>query len=245
MVLVNPKNEKQLQIIRVVIPACNEEASIAKVLAAIPAGITEVIVVDNGSTDQTAARARDAGATVVYEARRGYGSACLRGLAQIQSGTDIVVFLDGDYSDYPEELFSLVEPIQSEEADLVIGSRVLGRSEPGALMPVQRFGNALTTRLIEWIWHIPFTDLGPFRAIRYESLQKLQMRDPNFGWTVEMQIKAARLGLRCVEVPVSYRRRIGVSKISGTVSGSIKAGIKILYLIFREAWVDLFSKRKS
>jgi glycosyltransferase involved in cell wall biosynthesis len=245
MVAANTKNEKQLQVLRVVIPACNEEASIAKVLAAIPAGIAEVIVVDNGSTDQTAARARDAGATVVYEARRGYGSACLRGLAQMQPDTDIVVFLDGDYSDYPEELFSLVEPIQNGFADLVIGSRVLGRSEPGALMPVQRFGNALTTRLIRWIWHIPFTDLGPFRAIRYESLLKLKMRDPDFGWTVEMQIKAARLGLRCVEVPVSYRRRIGVSKISGTVSGSIKAGTKILYLIAREAWLDLFSKRKS
>ena len=218
--------------ISVIIPAFNEERAIGKVLDEIPYRVAEVIVVDNGSTDSTAAVAQSRGAIVVHEPVRGYGQACLRGLSALSS-TDIVVFLDGDYSDFPEEMPTLYEPIETGVADLVIGSRVLGQREKGALLPQARFGNWLSTRLIRWLFGVSFTDLGPFRAIDYKALKRLEMCDRDFGWTVEMQVKAARLRLRCMEVPVRYRKRIGTSKISGTVSGSVRAGHKILWTIFR------------
>ena len=217
--------------ISVIIPAFNEERAIGKVLDEIPHRVAEVIVVDNGSTDSTAAVAQSRGAIVVHEPVRGYGQACLRGLSALSS-TDIVVFLDGDYSDFPEEMPSLYEPIETGTADLVIGSRVLGQPEKGALLPQARFGNWLSTRLIRWLFGVSFTDLGPFRAIDYTALKRLEMCDRDFGWTVEMQVKAARLRLRCMEVPVRYRKRIGTSKISGTVSGSVRAGHKILWTMF-------------
>jgi len=223
-------------VIDVVIPAFDEEAAIGHVLEAIPDGLVRhVVVVDNGSTDRTGEVARSQGATVVSEPRRGYGQACLAGIAALED-PDIVVFLDGDYSDYPEEMPSLVAPIAAEEADMVIGSRVLGEREKGALQPQQRFGNALATWLIHLLFGAAYTDLGPFRAIRHDALQRLRMEDRNFGWTVEMQVKAARQGLRVVEVPVRYRRRIGTSKVSGTLSGTVRAGNKILWTIFRYAW---------
>jgi len=221
--------------IAVIIPAYNEEAAIGKVLEAVPWSLVEqVIVVDNGSTDATAARAVQMGANLVREPRRGYGQACLSGIGVIKN-IEIVVFLDGDYSDYPEEMEALTAPIVQGRADLVIGSRTLGEREKGALLPQARFGNALATRLIHWLFRVKYTDLGPFRAIRFETLKRLQMQDRNFGWTVEMQVKAARLGVQVVEVPVRYRRRIGTSKISGTLSGAIRAGYKILWTIFRYA----------
>jgi glycosyltransferase involved in cell wall biosynthesis len=222
-------------VIRVIIPVLNEEESIGPVLRAIPPMVDEVIVVDNGCTDGTMDIARSMGATTVAEPGRGYGSACLRGMAALGADTKVVVFLDGDYSDHPEELPRVAEPILAGRADLVIGSRVLGCAEKGALLPVARFGNWLTTSLVRIIWGFAYTDLGPFRAIRYESLLGLGMRDPDFGWTIEMQVKALGAGLRVEEVPVSYRKRIGKSKISGTVTGSCKAGWKILTLVGREA----------
>lgn len=225
--------------IDVIIPAFNEEAAIGKVLADLPGALVRhIIVVDNNSTDRTARVAAGAGATVVTALRRGYGSACLAGiasLARLEHAPHIVVFLDADYSDHPDELPRLVEPLRRNEADLVVGSRVLGRREPGALMPQARFGNWLSTRLIRALYGVRMTDLGPFRAILWNCLVGLEMSDPDFGWTVEMQVKVAREGLVYREVPVSYRRRIGTSKISGTVSGSLRAGWKILYTIFRLA----------
>jgi glycosyltransferase involved in cell wall biosynthesis len=221
-------------VIRVIIPVLDEEKSIGAVLDAIPPGVAEVIVVDNGSSDGTAGIARSKGATVVREPRRGYGSACLRGLAALAPDTSVVVFLDGDFSDHPGEMPALTGPILAGEADLVIGSRVLGRREPGALLPVARFGNWLSTRLIRWGWGFAYSDLGPFRAVRYACLPALRMRDPDFGWTVEMQVRALQAGLAVKEVPVSYRKRIGKSKISGTVLGSWRAGRKILGIILRE-----------
>ena len=217
----------------VVIPAYNEEEAIGRVIGDIPPGVVRrVVVVDNASTDGTAAAAAAAGAHVVYEERRGYGQACLSGLAVLED-PEAVVFLDGDYSDYPEEITALLAPIEAGEADLVIGSRVLGQRQRGALTPQQRFGNWLATRLIRLFFGVRFTDLGPFRAVGAGALGRLQMADRDFGWTVEMQVKAARLGLRCVEVPVRYRVRIGTSKISGTLKGTVLAGHKILWTIFR------------
>ena len=222
-------------IIAVVIPARNEEAAIGKVLAAIPSGLVgQVIVVDNGSTDATAARARSMGATVVSEERRGYGRACQAGMAALEN-PDIVVFLDGDYSDYPEEMPALVAPLLEGDADLVIGSRTLGKRQRGAILPQARLGNVLATWLIRRFFGVAFTDLGPFRAVRFDALDRLDMADGDFGWTVEMQVKAARMGMRVAEVPVSYRRRIGNSKISGTIGGSLGAGCKILLTILRHA----------
>ncbi|NVO85168.1 glycosyltransferase family 2 protein [Hymenobacter terrestris] len=226
-------------VIDVIIPAFNEEQSIGRVLAEIPAGLVrEVIVVDNNSSDQTGAVAAAAGATVLREPRPGYGHACLAGMAHsfahaAVEQADIIVFLDGDYSDYPADMTVLVQPIIRGEADMVIGSRALGERENGSMMPQQLFGNWLATTLLRWFYGARFTDLGPFRAIRREALQRIGMQDTTYGWTVEMQLKAAKLGLRSVEVPVRYRRRIGVSKVSGTVRGTLGAGYKILWTIFR------------
>ncbi|MBC6990270.1 MULTISPECIES: glycosyltransferase family 2 protein [Hymenobacter] len=223
--------------IDVIIPAFNEELSIGRVLAEIPAFLVrEVIVVDNNSSDQTGAVARAAGATVLREARPGYGYACLRGMAHCFARPEaeqptIVVFLDGDYSDYPEEMPALVDPILRGEADMVIGSRALGQRESGSMMPQQIFGNWLATTLLQVLYRARFTDLGPFRAIRAEALKQLNMQDKTYGWTVEMQLKAAKQKLRSQEVPVRYRRRIGVSKVSGTVKGTLGAGYKILWTI--------------
>ena len=192
---------------------------------------------DNGSADATAEVARAHGAEVVLEPERGYGAACLRALAHLAGDPpDVVVFMDGDYSDHPAELPLLVDPISSGDADLVIGSRARGRRARGALSPQQRLGNAIACHALRALYGARYTDLGPFRAIRWETLQTLDMRDRNFGWTVEMQIKAARRAVRAIEVPVSYRARIGVSKVSGTVRGSVSAGAKILWLLGRYAW---------
>ena len=223
----------------VIIPAYNEERSITKVIADIPAGlVSEVIVVNNNSSDNTAKVAQDADATVLLQTARGYGNACLKGLEYlakkpVTKKPDIVVFLDGDYSDFPEKMPELVNPILQDQADLVIGSRALGIREKGSMTVPQVFGNWLSTRLLKLIYGVRFTDLGPFRAMRYESLVALNMQDKTYGWTVEMQLKAAKKKLRCLEVAVPYRQRIGVSKISGTIKGSILAGYKILYTIFK------------
>lgn len=228
--------------VRVIIPVFNEESSLPLVLRDLP-DVGQVIVVDNGSTDQSASLARQLGATVIREPRRGYGSACLAGLAAISSSAlsaeppQVVVFLDGDYSDHPDQLPELVTPILLGEADFVVGSRMLGDREPGALLPQALWGNRLACFLMWLFWGARFTDLGPFRAISWESLQRLGMCDRNFGWTVEMQIKATVAKLRIREIPVRYRRRIGTSKISGTISGTIKAGYKILYTIARYRWL--------
>jgi glycosyltransferase involved in cell wall biosynthesis len=216
----------------VIIPALNEEEGIKKVIAAIPGWVDEVLVVDNGSTDRTSEVARSLGAQVLFEPRRGYGSACLAGIGTLKD-VDVVVFLDGDFSDYPEEMDRLVDPILRGEADMVIGSRVLGRREKGALTLQARFGNWLACLLMRALWKFPYTDLGPFRAISFQGLRRLDMADRDYGWTVEMQVKGAIHGLRSREVPVSYRRRIGRSKVSGTLKGVVFAGAKILYTIFK------------
>lgn len=223
--------------IAVIIPALDEEESIGLVLEETPKGLnSRVIVVDNGSRDGTAGEARAHGAEVVFEPQRGYGAACLRGLASLDNETEVIVFLDGDHSDYPEEVSLLLAPINEGRADLVIGSRVMGQHEEGSLTPLQRWGNWLATGMIAFLWGFRYTDLGPFRAIRMDSLRRLNMSDRGFGWTIEMQIKALRCGLRVLEVPVRYRRRIGRSKISGTISGSIKAGAVIISTILRLAF---------
>jgi len=218
----------------VIIPAVDEEEAIGQVVAEIPPVVGEVIVVDNGSRDRTAEVARAAGARVVHEARRGYGSACLAGIAAAHA-PDVIVFLDGDHSDYPAQLVEVVAPILEGRADLVIGSRSLGRREPGAHPWHSVLGTRLCVAYMNLVVGSRATDLGPFRAITASALRRLDMRDPDFGWTVEMQIKAARAGLRVVEVPVDYRPRIGRSKVSGTVSGSVRAGARILGLITRQA----------
>ena len=220
------------------IPALNEERALPYVLREIPRPpVRRVVVADNGSTDATAEVAVDNGAEVVHEPERGYGAACLRALAHLDlDPPDIVVFLDGDYSDHPDELPSLIRPILEGRADVVIGSRATGRRERGALSPQQRVGNAIASTALGLLYGVRYTDLGPFRAVRWETLEHLQMCDRNYGWTVEMQIKAARQRIPYCEVPVSYRRRIGVSKVSGTVRGSVYAGAKILWLLGRYAW---------
>jgi len=226
-------------VIDVIIPAYNEEKSIGLVIGDIPGDLVrEIIVCNNNSTDQTGPVARSAGATVVDQKRKGYGSACLKGIEYIRNKDlndqpDIIVFLHGDYSDHPEQMPELVRPILEEGVDLVIGSRALGEMEKGAMMPQQVFGNWLATNLIRLFYNYQFTDLGPFRAIRWDKLLEINMEDPDFGWTVEMQVKAAKYKLKCVEVPVRYRKRVGVSKVSGTVRGTILAGHKILWTIFK------------
>lgn len=221
----------------VIIPALNEEASIAGVVTAIPrASVSEVLVIDNRSIDNTASVARAAGATVVYEPVRGYGTACLRGLLALPEAVECVVFLDADLADRPEELPRLIAPIASDEADLVIGSRTLGERERGALTPQAFFGNKLACWLIRLLWRHRYTDLGPFRALRTSTLRRLRLCDRDFGWTVEMQVRALQEGLRVTEVAVPYRRRVGKSKISGTVSGTVRAGYKILTTIGLLYW---------
>jgi len=224
-------------IIDVIIPAYNEANAIGLVLDEIPKDLVRrIVVADNNSTDKTTSVAEKHGATVVFQPKSGYGNACLKAMefiAQQKVKPDIVVFLDGDYSDYPEQLSEVVAPILDDKADLVIGSRASGNSESGSLTPQQVFGNWLATRLLKLFYGVAFTDLGPFRAIRYKSLLALEMNDPTYGWTVEMQIKAAKQKLRCAEVPVDYRVRIGQSKVSGTVRGTIGAGYKIILTLIK------------
>lgn len=218
----------------VIIPAYNEEESLPYVIKDIPEFANEIIVVNNGSTDRTVETAKNSGATVLNENEKGYGAACLKAIDYIKDKNyDLVVFLDGDYSDHPEEMELVVNPIINDGYDLVIGSRMIGNRTKGAMLPQAIFGNWLASFLIKIFWGYKFTDLGPFRAIKYSSLKQLKMNDRNFGWTVEMQIKTAKLKLKTIEVPVSYRKRIGKSKVTGTMKGSIKASVKILYLIFR------------
>ena len=222
--------------IKVIIPAYNEADSIAAVIEEIPKTVSEIIVVNNNSTDNTVNNAINAGATVLTEDRKGYGYACLKGMQYIAEQSkppDIIVFIDGDYSDYPEELTKIVEPILKEDRDFVIGARVKRLREEGSMTPQQIFGNWLATFLMKLFFGATFTDLGPFRAIKYDKLLELQMEDKTYGWTVEMQLKALKKKLSYTEIPVRYKKRIGVSKVSGTVKGSIFAGIKILSWIFK------------
>jgi glycosyltransferase involved in cell wall biosynthesis len=222
--------------IKVIIPAYNEETSIGKVIKDLPTFVDEIIVVNNNSTDATAKNALEAGATVLSEQNLGYGNACLKGIEYIQqqkTGTDIVVFLDGDYSDYPEELTKIVAPIIENNIDFVLGSRIKKFREKGAMQPQQIIGNWLATFLMRLFFKSKFTDLGPFRAIKFDTLIGLKMKDPTYGWTVEMQLKILKQRLSYEEIAVKYRNRIGVSKVSGTLKGSIFAGIKILTWIFK------------
>ena len=222
--------------IKVIIPAFNEQDSIANVINDLPNIVDEVIVVNNNSTDHTEINAKNAGATVLFENQKGYGYACLKGMEYIakkETKPDIIVFLDGDYSDYPVELTKLIEPILKDNIDFVIGARVKRLREQGSMTPQQIFGNWLATFLMKLFFNAKFTDLGPFRAIKYNKLLELNMEDKTYGWTVEMQLKAIKQKLSYREVPVSYKQRIGISKVSGTVKGSIFAGIKILGWIFK------------
>lgn len=235
--------EIDLSGVTVIIPAFNEEASLPWVLHDLP-DVGQVIVVNNGSTDQTTEVALRHGASVVLEPVRGYGAACLRGLSEIeralkggQSPPQVVAFIDADYSDHPDRLPQLVRPLQEGRADLVLGSRLLGKRELGAMPWQSVWGNRLACFLMGWLLNARYSDLGPFRAIRYDALCRLAMQDRSFGWTVEMQIKAVRAKLRWIELAVPYRRRIGQSKISGTLMGTIKAGAKILYTIAKHVWL--------
>ena len=223
-------------VIKVIIPAFNEAESISHVISEIPGSVEEVIVVSNNSTDDTDINAENAGATVLSESRKGYGYACLKGMDYISRQNqkpDIIVFLDGDYSDYPEELHKIVQPIIEEDKDFVVGARVSKWREKGSMTFPQRFGNKLATTLMRLFFKSRFTDLGPFRAIKYEKLLQLNMEDKTYGWTVEMQLKALRQNLSYAEVPVHYKNRIGESKVSGTIKGAIFAGVKILGWIFK------------
>ena len=222
--------------IKVIIPAFNEEESIPLVIKAIPSSVDEVIVVSNNSTDNTEANAKAAGATVLTEPNKGYGYACLKGMdyvAKQAEEPDIIVFLDGDYSDYPEELAKIVAPIIEDDIDFVVGARVKELREEGSMTGPQIFGNWLATFLMKLFFRSTFTDLGPFRAIKYDKLLGLKMEDKTYGWTVEMQLKVLKQKLSYKEIPVNYRNRIGVSKVSGTIKGAIFAGIKILSWIFK------------
>ena len=228
-----------MSIIKVIIPAYNEQDSIAKVIKDIPSSVDEIIVVSNNSTDNTELNAKNAGATVLLENRKGYGYACLKGMdyvSKLEIKPEIIVFLDGDYSDYPEQLTELVTPIIKNNIDFVIGSRVKEWREEGSMTPQQIFGNWLATFLMQLFFGAKFTDLGPFRAIKYNKLLALNMEDKTYGWTVEMQLKAIKKRYTYTEIPMKYRNRIGVSKVSGTVKGSIFAGIKILTWIFKYSY---------
>jgi glycosyltransferase involved in cell wall biosynthesis len=222
--------------IALIIPALNEAESIGTQLSRLPRDyFSQIIVADNGSKDSTAEVARAAGAEVVLEPRRGYGRACQAALAHLRPEIEAVMFMDADLSDVPEDGERLASVFYAGGWDMVLGSRVLGKAEGGSLTPVQRFGNWLTTRLIRWIWGISFSDLGPLRILSRDALRRMNLRDPDFGWNVEMQVKAARLRLRVVEIPVNYHcRRFGRSKISGTLMGSARAGVKILWTVFRQ-----------
>jgi glycosyltransferase involved in cell wall biosynthesis len=228
--------KEQILNVSVIIPAFNEEESIALVLNDIPKSeVSEVVVVNNNSTDATAKIASEHFAVVLFEEQKGYGAACLKGLEYLSKkelNPEVVVFMDADYSDHPEQIIRLLEKID-DGYDMVIGSRSIGRREKGSMLPQQRFGNWLATSLIKWFYKYQYTDLGPFRAITWHALQQINMQDRDFGWTVEMQIKALKEKLRICEVPVDYRTRIGVSKITGTVKGTIMAGYKIIYTIFK------------
>jgi glycosyltransferase involved in cell wall biosynthesis len=222
--------------IKVIIPAYNEAESIAKVIKDIPNNVGEIIVISNNSTDDTEVNAKNAGATVLQESNKGYGYACLKGMTYIANQSikpDIVVFLDGDYSDYPEELTKLIAPILNDDVDFVIGARVKQLREAGSMTGPQVFGNWLATTLMSLFFRAKFTDLGPFRAIKYQKLLDLKMEDKTYGWTVEMQLKVLKQKLSYTEIPVNYRNRIGVSKVSGTIKGAIFAGVKILGWIFK------------
>ena len=223
-------------IIKVIIPAYNEEESIDKVIYNVPPIVDEIIVVNNNSTDNTQSAAKTAGATVINEPKRGYGYACLCGMNYIslqETKPDIIVFLDGDYSDYPQQLSQLIAPIIEKDIDLVIGARVRALREKGAMTYPQKFGNWLASKLMKLFFGARFTDLGPFRAIKYSKLLALHMEDKTYGWTVEMQLKAVKQKYSYTEVPMKYRNRIGVSKVSGTLKGAIFAGIKILTWFFK------------
>lgn len=225
-----------MAIIKVIIPAYNEADSIGKVIHDIPNGVDEVIVINNNSTDETVQNAIQAGATVLTETNKGYGFACLKGMDYISKQAkkpDIIVFLDGDYSDYPEQLIEIVSPILKENIDFVVGSRTKNLREKGSMTVPQQFGNWLATTLMRLLFNSTFTDLGPFRAIKYDKLLSLNMLDKTYGWTVEMQLKVLKQSFTYREIPVKYRNRIGVSKVSGTIKGAIFAGIKILYWIFK------------
>ncbi|MFK8045567.1 MAG: glycosyltransferase family 2 protein [Crocinitomicaceae bacterium] len=230
-----------LKNIAVVIPAVNEEASIGKVIEALPSEyIMKVVVGNNGSTDNTKIVAEEAGAVVVDESRKGYGWACLKAMDHIATWTikpEIVVFIDGDFSDYPEELPKVVAPILKNDIDLVIGSRALGEKVKGSMTVPQVFGNWLATRLMRVFYGVKYTDLGPFRAIKYEKLLDLRMADKTYGWTIEMQLKAANHKLSYTEVPVNYKKRIGVSKVSGTIKGTFMAGYKIIGAVFKYKFI--------
>ena len=221
----------------IIIPAYNEENSIAQVIRDVPPGLAdEIIVINNNSSDQTVVNAQAAGATVIHEKIPGYGRACLKGIEyarHLKPLPDVIVFIDADYSDHPEEMIELVKPILYDNIDMVIGSRALGTRQKGSMTIPQLFGNWLATRLLKIFYQVHYTDLGPFRAIRFDSLIKMNMQDTTYGWTVEMQLKAAKMKLNIREVPVSYRKRIGVSKISGTVKGTLLAGYKIITTIFK------------
>jgi glycosyltransferase involved in cell wall biosynthesis len=230
------ESENMTPKIRVIIPAYNEQESIGKVIAEIPKIVSEIIVVSNNSSDNTEMVAKNAGATVLKENQKGYGYACLLGMdhiAKTAPDTDIVVFLDGDYSDYPEELLLLIQPIIEDKIDMVIGARVTHLRLPNSMTPQQVFGNWLATFLMKIFFGAKFTDLGPFRAIKYQKLLELKMEDKTYGWTVEMQLKALKQDLTYTEIPVRYRKRIGISKVSGTIRGTVMAGFKILGWIFK------------
>ncbi len=225
-----------MSVIKVIIPAYNEANSIGNVINDIPKIVDEVIVISNNSTDETEKNAKKAGATVLKENRKGYGYACLKGMEYVANQSikpDIIVFLDGDYSDYPEQLIEIIAPIQKQDLDFVIGARVKRLREQGSMTPQQIFGNWLATFLMKLFFNASFTDLGPFRAIKYDTLLGLHMEDKTYGWTVEMQLKVLKQKLSYLEIPVKYRNRIGISKVSGTVKGSVMAGVKILGWIFK------------
>lgn len=243
-VLMEASRESSGSHVAIIIPALNEERGIGMVLKDIPPGIApQVVVVDNGSSDRTSEIAAQAGAQVIRELDRGYGAACLAGIDALTSEIAIVVFMDGDYSDHPEGLPRLIQPILDGIADFVLGTRLLNPRSAGSLTFPQRFGNRLASALMRYFWGCRYTDLGPFRAIRRTSLEMLSMSDRNYGWTIEMQIKAAISRLRTLEVPVPYRARIGTSKVSGTFKGAILAGCKILFTIFRYGYMTRVAKR--